>query len=242
MAAPFPNFVKTWHQKPYEDISPTNPQLTCSGKVVFITGGGAGLGKHIALAFAEAQVDAVFIVGRTESTLKSTVEELRGKNNVKAEYFVADILSQSDVNASVDKARSVFGRIDIMIHNAAYLLAPAPVEKCDMGEYWQSFEINVRGGLYVAQAFLKIAKAGATFINISSAAAHIRAFPGFSAYSCSKMALAKIFEFIQAERPDLRVFSYHPGAVATAMAAKVPMIEAPDSFGRSLLGTNFANF
>lgn len=49
----FKSFTKTWHNKPYPRIAPSRPELKAAGKVVFITGGGSGIGKATAIAFGE---------------------------------------------------------------------------------------------------------------------------------------------------------------------------------------------
>ncbi len=83
-------------------------------------------------------------------------------------------------------------------------------------------EVNVKGNLILSQAFLASPGREKVFIHLSTAAVHLPAMPGgLSAYAVSKLAAAKMMEYLQAENPGLRVMIVHPGVlVATAMGQK----------------------
>jgi NAD(P)-dependent dehydrogenase (short-subunit alcohol dehydrogenase family) len=85
-------------------------------------------------------------------------------------------------------------------------------------DWFKSFEVMVKGGLIVAQEFLKHkSESNAAFINISSSATEARFVPGFSAYSSAKLAMAKAMLYLQAENADVRVVSVHPGVIRSDM-------------------------
>ena len=71
---PFVSFTKTYHNKPYDDISPTRPELSAAGKNVVVTGGGTGIGKAIATAFTQAGAKSVAILGRRLDKLEAAVD------------------------------------------------------------------------------------------------------------------------------------------------------------------------
>lgn len=64
MAFQFPSFTKIFHHEPYDEISPSRPDLSVKGKSVIITGGGTGIGKAIAKAYAQAGASSIAIIGR----------------------------------------------------------------------------------------------------------------------------------------------------------------------------------
>ncbi|KAF2093258.1 NAD(P)-binding protein [Rhizodiscina lignyota] len=226
-----PSFTPTYHTKPYAQISASNPHLSCKGKVAFITGGGRGIGRSIARAFAIAGAK-VFIIGRSEASLKDTWEELSKVNEssdpADAAYMAADACDRAAVKSALDAAMRLFGSIDILVNNAGYLDANRSIVDSDFDDYWRCYEVNVKAGIIIAQEFLHLAQPGATYINISSGAAHIPYIQNFSAYSSSKMAFARIVEFMQGENPELRVFNVQPGALKTDMQLKAPHIQADD--------------
>ncbi|KAK8203603.1 hypothetical protein M8818_005253 [Zalaria obscura] len=76
----FPTFTQTYHHAPYAAISPSRPELSAAGKVVVVTGGGTGIGRSIAVSFAQAGADTVAILGRREDRLKSSVAEISAAN------------------------------------------------------------------------------------------------------------------------------------------------------------------
>ncbi|OBS26033.1 hypothetical protein FPOA_06564 [Fusarium poae] len=245
------NFVPTLRHATYPSIAETNPELSADGKVVFITGGGQGIGRQIAKSFLTAGAKGIFLVGRNESTLQDAVSELNNLQKSTVDkttfhYAKADVTDVDAVASAFKQAIEVFGHIDILIQNSGYLDDHRSVSESDLDDYWKTFEVNVKGGLIVIKEFLKQSKAGDTVINISSGAGHLPHIPGYSAYSASKLAFAKIMEYVQHENPDLRVFSIQPGAVETAMQAKsgipaVDDISLPASYCVWLAGSKDAD-
>ena len=230
-----PTFTKTFHEKVYSAIDESNPSLSAKGKVVFITGGGKGIGKAIAISFAKAGAKAVVILGRTEAALLQAKEEIQKAgatasgnrtHPIIVQSFVADALDVEAVNAAFSSVRSQIGLIDVLVNNAGYLSAPGSVAASSLDDYWYGFEVNVKGGLIVTQGFLNgTAAETATLINVSSGVVHLPfAFvPGYSGYSASKLAMTKIIENVQQENPSLRVFNLQPGIIETDMSQKSGM-------------------
>lgn len=232
------HFVPTWHHTTYPAISENDPALSAKGKIVFITGGGRGIGRAVAKSFAIAKADGIFLIGRNENDLFQTAKIATkaarevSKSTTTIRFTVADITDTHAVSAAVQQAISVYGRIDVLVQNAGYLDSHRSVVDFDLEDYWRTFEVNVKGGITVIQEFLKSKpNTGATLINISSGAGHLPYIPGYSSYSASKLSLAKIVEYVQHENPSLCVFNINPGAIATEMQAKSGGLAAPDDIG-----------
>ena len=243
MATRFPTFTKTFHHEPYGDIDPTNSSLSAAGKVVLVTGGGRSIGKSITTAFAKAGARAIVIIGRTEANLTATKKEIEGVAQITQKdssppittvhTFVADISDVERMNLVFSAVRQEIGQVDVCVNNAAYLPDQGSVAQSDLNDFWHGFEINVKGGIIVTQAFLKHAAASsATLINITSGALHIPYIPGYASYSSSKGALLRIMDYVQAENPTLRVFNLQPGTIESDMSRKSDQI-AEDDIGMS---------
>lgn len=232
------DFVPTYHHGTYDAISETDPELSCEGKVVFVTGGGRGIGREIAKSFAVAGAKGIFIIGRTGTELLSAVEEIKSVSTgtpVPVHHAEADVTDKAAVASAFKQAIAAFGHINVLIQNAGYLDAHRSLLDSDLDDYWKTFEINVKGGLLVTQQFLKQSKPGDTIINIGSGAGHLPPIPGYSAYSSSKLAFAKVIESVQLENPHLRVFSINPGAIATEMQKKSGDIATVDSIRKLII-------
>ena len=212
-----PSLTKTWHKASYPAIAPSNPALSAVGKIVFITGGGAGIGLATAHAFAAAGASTVAISGRTEKTLSSAKEAIESAHRgVKVLTFVADVTDQK----AVDAAFSSVGKVDILVHNAGYLPHLVPIAESDFQDWWSGMEINVKGAYFITKAFLKVAASDATIVDLTTGLVHYSAFPGYSAYMASKVAEIRFFDCVQTEHPELHVVHIQPGVVATDMGQK----------------------
>jgi NAD(P)-dependent dehydrogenase (short-subunit alcohol dehydrogenase family) len=189
------SFVPTLHFEPYERLLPARLRKEYNGKTVLITGGGSGIGAFIARAFAQAGVAGIIIAGRTESSLKSTTEELaKAYAAIKVSYHIVDIASSASVKAMFDALEV---SPDVLVNNAGYLSEPQNFVEADMSEWWKGFEINVFGTALVTQSFLQHrashgAKQPGVVIAMNTFAAYGMRIPFLSAYTASKTALARI--------------------------------------------------
>src|SRR5690349_8051214 len=96
------NFVPTLRHKTYAAIDERNPELSADGKIVFITGGGSGIGRQIAKSFLTAGAKGIFLAGRNESTLQDSVSELKDlqgptDNKTAFHYATADVTDADTV-------------------------------------------------------------------------------------------------------------------------------------------------
>jgi threonine dehydrogenase-like Zn-dependent dehydrogenase len=105
----FKSITKTWHNAPYPQISPLRPELQVTDKVVFITGGGTGIGKATALAYAQAGAKCIAIFGRRVDKLSAAAEEIRKANPNGTTTVVYEGVDLSQ-RAAVDAAFPVLSR------------------------------------------------------------------------------------------------------------------------------------
>ncbi|KAK3719741.1 hypothetical protein LTR37_004278 [Vermiconidia calcicola] len=229
MAPLYPSFTPTYHHDQYPAIDPTQSALDCSYKVVLITGAGGGIGRGIALAFGKAHAQGVALLGRTQATLAETAAEIKRLSGGSTDVFVvtADIMNKSQVQAAMESIVEHYGgRVpDVLVNNAGGLRGIGNLTDVDIDEFMEAFEINVRGPLTVLQTFLRANRehspdSSRTVINLPSGAAHIPFAPTAAAYGTSKLANAKITEYVHHENPSWNVFNMQPGVVKTALAAQ----------------------
>ncbi|KAH6867422.1 hypothetical protein B0T10DRAFT_419801 [Thelonectria olida] len=209
-------FTKTHHHKPYPFISPTRPELTAAGRNVVVTGGGTGIGKAIAVAFAQAGAKSVAIVGRRLDRLESAATEIAAAGpSTRVIYKSADLSQGATIESAVKSIADQVGKIDIFVSNAGMLPELESVVGYDVRELARGLELNVVGAFNAIQAFLPLAAPGAKLFNVSSFIAHLPPMPGMFAYAATKAAIVKMFDYVAAENPDLHVVHIHPGVVET---------------------------
>lgn len=217
-----PSYTKTFHNEFYPAIDPARPELSTAGKVVFITGGGSGIGPRITHAFATSGSTKITIIGRTESSLLSTKKEVEAQHpGVKVLAIVADIVDVPAVKKAFEETKKQFGPVDILVSNAAYLPDIVPLATSDIDEFFKGFEVNVKGNLILYQAFIANSSQKPTLIHISTGGAHVPPImAGMGAYAVSKIAASKLTDYFGMENPNVRVMTIHPGVVKSSMNDK----------------------
>jgi NAD(P)-dependent dehydrogenase (short-subunit alcohol dehydrogenase family) len=146
----------------------TIPSLSATGKVVVVTGGSKGLGRAMALGFAEAGADVV-VASRKLELCETVAREVRalGRRALAVSCHVGD---WDQCEALVDAAVAEFGRIDVLINNAG--IAPVPPSLIDITAelFDKTIAVNLRGPLRLTALAAEHMSAGASVINISSKA------------------------------------------------------------------------
>ncbi|CZR53668.1 related to reductase [Phialocephala subalpina] len=223
-----PSFTKTWHNKSYPAISPTNPSLSAKGKSIIITGGGTGIGAAIALSFAKAGATFIGLIARREDRLQASAAAiLEIAPLTKVQYEIAGITDSDALDKAFKSlASSSGGKLDILVANAAYMTIPISILTADPTTWWLTLETNVKGTFNSIRSFVPLAAKSSLVINISSAAGHVPASVGgaggLSAYVTSKIAGAKMVEYLGAEGREsgIRGVNVQPGLVETEMGKK----------------------
>ena len=157
------------------------------GKVAFITGGAKGIGKSIAIGYAQAGAD-VAIVDIDMQAAEATAAEIAKDYGVKTIAIKTDVTKADEVESMVAKVNEHFGRIDVAVANAGIALNVAANEM-SLAEWQKVIDINLTGVFLTAQAAGKvmIAQGGGSIINTASMSGHIVNTPQPQcAYNASK--------------------------------------------------------
>ena len=192
--------------------------MKLQNKVALIIGGGRGIGKAVAAAFAREGAQLA-LCARTADELQRTVAELRAMN-AAAEGWTCDVTVESSVRQFVDDAQRTYGRIDILVNNAGVMTRPVPLIDLEIRKWDYTIAVNLRGPFLVTQAVLPfmLKQKGGSIINVSSMIGR-GAYANFAAYATSKWGLEGFSQTLAAEVASrhIRVNSVEPGYVATKL-------------------------
>lgn len=140
-----------------------------TGKTAIVTGGGRGLGRQMAHAFADAKANLV-LCSRKIAACEKVCEELREKG-VRAIAVECDVTNQADVDLVIEKAVDAFGTIDILVNNSGATWG-APVTDMPLAAWEKVMSVNVTGTFLMSQAAGKVMinQGSGKIINIASVA------------------------------------------------------------------------
>ena len=195
----------------------TLPDFSLTGRVALVTGAKRGIGRTIALTFAEAGADVV-VCGRTLSDLEKVAEEIRalGRRSLAVKTNVS---VKSEVDALVDRVVKEFGTIDILVNNAV-VYARGPLVELAEEDWDTTVNIGVKGYFLCAQAAARvmIEKKKGSIINMVSTAG-IRPTGRQGAYSIIKAADEMMVKLLAAELAEynIRVNGLAPTVVKTEL-------------------------
>ncbi len=194
-----------------------------AGKIAFVTGASSGLGRQFAICLAEQGANVAIAARRVEK-LEEVKKEVENYG-VKCLVVPCDVTDSAQITAAVDKVVSEFGRIDILINNAAAGFATPVVDTDD--ETWERvINTNVNGVFYVAREVGKVMlkQNYGRIINIGSfhCMVTMNGVPR-SGYSTAKGAVLMMTKALAAEwaKKGITVNTLGPGYFESEMSAKV---------------------
>jgi NADP-dependent 3-hydroxy acid dehydrogenase YdfG len=188
-------------------------------KVVVITGASSGLGAETARHLSKAGARVVLGARRLDR-LKS----LSGELHLDPEAIQkTDVTDRTQVQALVDRAVILHGRVDVMLNNAG-LMPSSLLDKLKVDEWDRMIDVNIKGVLYGIAAVLPYMQKqmSGQIINVSSVAGH-KVGPGGAVYAGTKWAVRAISEGLRQEvKPwNIRTTIVSPGAVATELISTI---------------------
>lgn len=203
-------------------------------KTVLITGGGRGIGKAAAGAFAKEGA-GIAICGRNAENLGAVAAELRalGAKVVAESCDVSDEGQVADFVAAMVKE---FGAIDILINNAGVLGPKGPLVEVLAGDWRATLEANLTGPFLVTREILRatmLKRERGVVINVSSGQGRCGT-AGWGPYAASKFGLEGLTQVWADEtrRTNIRFYTVSPGPTATAMRAAAAPGEDPGTLKR----------
>jgi NAD(P)-dependent dehydrogenase (short-subunit alcohol dehydrogenase family) len=188
------------------------------GKVAVVTGGGRGIGKGIALAFADCGADVV-VAARREADVQEVAEEIRARGR-RALGVSMDVLDFESVPKVQDRIVQEMGGIDIWVNNAGGNLDRKMygLPEISIAKWQEQINLNLTSKFWGAQQAAQRMRDGGRIISIISVAAH-HASPGFGAYSAANNAVISMTRTLALELAPrkITVNCIAPGIIVTDM-------------------------
>lgn len=188
--------------------------MRLAGKSVLVTGGGSGIGKAIALAFAGEGAN-VSVCGRRQEPLNQTVAEIE-RCGVRGLAVAADVSHESDVERMMSSTVDTFGRLDVLVNNAG-VVSRTSVKDCTVSEFKNVLETNLLANFMCCKyALTSLIATRGSIINIASTAG-LRGMRNRVAYSSSKAGIVALTKCIALDlAPEgVRVNCICPGYIET---------------------------
>ena len=190
-------------------------QRQLEGRVALITGGGRGIGRAIALAYA-AEGARLALAARTESELKDTAETIIAQYGTDVHTVIADVTNRQQVDNAVASTLERFGAIDVLVNNAGNLGPVGRLWENDPDEWEQTIAIHVLGTYYGCRAVIPhmLERGDGRIVNMSGVGG-----PNVTAYEVAKMGITNLTENLALELADtpITVNAISPGSIHTRM-------------------------
>lgn len=231
---PYPAKQSDMAQQPQSSLTDYRAAGKLEGKVALITGGDSGIGRAVAIAFAMEGAKVVVVYNENVDDANETQRMVEGKGG-QCLPLRADVRYSDQCRAAVQSTIDTFGSLDVLVNNAAYQMAVEKFEDVTENDIRRTFETNIFGYMFMAQAALPHLKSGASIINTGSIIGLV-GNPLLVPYCATKGAIhafTKALALNLGER-NIRVNAVVPGPVWTpAIPATMPTNEI-DNFGHEV--------
>ncbi|MGA1834539.1 glucose 1-dehydrogenase [Rhizobium wenxiniae] len=205
-----------------------------SGKVALITGGDSGIGRAVAIAFAREGADVVISYLNEDEDAQETAEWVR-KAGKRALLVPGDIKSEDHCKELVAKAVDEFGRLDVLVNNAAFQRSRGSMDEISTDEWLETFQTNIHAMFFLCKATVPHMPEGSAIINTTSIQSR-QPSPELLAYAATKGAISNFTAGLAqmlAEK-GIRVNAVAPGPIWTPLIPSTLPHEKAKHFGEKM--------
>lgn len=219
--------------EPYPDCGETSYKGSgrMSNKIALITGGDSGIGRAVAIAFAREGADVAISYLDEHEDAKETARwvEEAGRQCL---LLPGDLTEKAQCKTIVDETVKKFGRIDVLVNNAAFQMTHETLEEIPDEEWVKTFDLNITAMFRICKAALPSMAAGSSIINTSSVNSDSPK-PTLLAYATTKGAIANFTAGLAQLLGDrgIRVNSVAPGPIWTPLIVSTMPDEQVKTFG-----------
>ncbi|HEX2920549.1 MAG TPA: SDR family oxidoreductase [Bacteroidales bacterium] len=196
-------------------------------KKCIITGGDSGIGRAVAIAFAKEGADVAIIHLFSEKEDSDfTVKQISEKYYRKCISIPTDISKEDNCRKSVEEIASTFGKIDVLVNNAAVQYPVDDIREITSEKLFETFSVNILAMFWITQSVLPFMSNGGTIINTTSVTAY-RGSASLIDYSSTKGAIVSFTRSLSASliEKGIRVNAVAPGPIWTPL---IPASFPPD--------------
>jgi NAD(P)-dependent dehydrogenase (short-subunit alcohol dehydrogenase family) len=203
-------------------------------KAALITGGDSGIGRAVAIAYAREGADvAISYLPEEETDARESARWVRDAGR-KVLLLPGDITSEQHCRGMVERVAADFGRLDVLVNNAAYQMTHKKIEEFSTDEFEHTFRTNIFAMFYLAKAALPRMKPGSVIINTASVQAY-QPNGMLLAYASTKGAIVTFTKALSelAIEKGIRVNAVAPGPVWTPLIPSTMPKEKVEKFGQN---------
>jgi NAD(P)-dependent dehydrogenase (short-subunit alcohol dehydrogenase family) len=204
-----------------------------AGKATVVTGGDSGIGRAVAIAFAREGADVLISYLNEHDDAKDTAQLVQQAGQ-RALLVAGDLSEPQHCREVVDRAVAEFGRIDVLVNNAAFQMTHETIEEVDDQEWEYTFATNIHAMFRLCKAALPHLSAGSSIINTTSINSD-QPKPTLLPYATTKGAIANFtggLAQLLGER-GIRVNSVAPGPIWTPLIPATMPPEQVEQFGKN---------
>lgn len=231
---PYPARQSDMDPQPDSDLSNYRPAGKLRGKVALVTGADSGIGRAVAIAFAMEGADVAILYNENDGDALDTQAMVEGKGG-RCHVIKSDVRQSQACRDAVAATVETFGKLNILVNNAAYQQAQEKLEDISEEQLRRTFETNILGYFFMAQAALPHLSKGDAIVNTGSIVG-MTGIPILVDYSATKGAIHAFTKSLalQLGERGIRVNAVIPGPVWTPNIPGTMPIEEVENFGHEV--------
>jgi len=215
---PRPGIQEEMKQQPVSERPEEQSCNKLKDRIALITGGDSGIGKAVALLFAKEGADVAIVYLSEDEDANDTKTKIEKKNKRKCVLIKGDISEEKFCSEAVKKTIETYGRIDILVNNAAMQIEAKELADIKTENLVKTFQTNIFSMFWITKNVLPHMKKGSAIVNTTSVTAY-RGSPELMDYASTKGAIVAFTRSLSTNlvKKGIRVNAVAPGPIWTPL-------------------------